>query len=194
MVEDGLSPRFQLALGFALREHSGRTRPGTDVPDFAHLAGVMSLVLEAGGDEEQAVAALLHESVERGGAEGLEQIRERFGERVARIVVGCTEASAGEARGERSGAHFESVPEEGADVLLVAAADGLHEARSALRDVRRVGEEYFDRVDAPREEVLDHYRALREAFRASELEHWLVEELARTVDELLEAAGAPGGG
>lgn len=195
MVEDGrLSPRFQLALGYALRAHAGHTLPGTDVPYFAHLTGVMSLVLESGGDEEQAVAALLHDVVEdRGGPERLEEIRERFGERVARIVEACTQGSGeGEdAWDERRARYVESVPEQEADALLVAAADKLHNARAMLRDVRRVGDALFDRFDAPKAEVLDYYRGLRDAFRSSELEGWLVEELARTVDELIEEAAAP---
>jgi len=193
MVEDRLSPRFQLALGYALRAHSGHTRKGTDVPYFAHLAGVMSLVLEAGGDEEQAVAALLHDVVEdRGGPERLEEIRQRFGERVARIVAGCTQGT-GEGKDawdERRSRYVESVPEKDEDVLLVSAADKLHNARAMLRDVRRIGDELFERFGAPKEDVLDYYRGLRDAFRASPLEGWMVDELARTVDDLLEEAGA----
>lgn len=193
MVEDRLSPRFQLALGYALRAHSGDTRKGTGVPYFAHLAGVMSLVFEAGGDQEQAVAALLHDVVEgRGGPERLEEIRERFGERVARIVAGCTRGpgEGGDARDERRGRYVDSLPEKDEEVLLVSAADELHDARSTLRDVRRGGDDHLERFGAPREEVLDYYRGLRDAFRASPLEGWIVDELARTVDELLEVAGA----
>ncbi len=193
MAEDRLSPRFQLALGYALRAHSGHTRKGTGVPYFAHLAGVMSLVLEADGDEEQAVAALLHDVVEdRGGPERLDEIRERFGERVARIVAGCTQGSGeGEdAWDERRVRFVESLPEKDEDVLLVSAADKLHNARAMLRDVRRVGDDLFERFEAPKGEVLEYYRGLRDGFRASALEGWLVNELARTVDELLEEAGA----
>lgn len=197
MDGDRLSPRFQLALGYALRAHSGHTRKGTGVPYFAHLAGVMSLVLEAGGDQEQAVAALLHDAVEdRGGRERLEEIRERFGERVARIVAGCTQGSGeGEdAWDERRRRYVESLPEKEEDVLLVSAADKLHNARAMLRDVRLVGDELFDRFGAPKEEVLGYYRGLRDGFRASELESWLVDEMARTVDELLQEAGPGEGG
>lgn len=197
MVEDRLSPRFQLALGYALRAHAGHTRKGTGVPYFAHLAGVMSLVLEAGGDEEQAVAALLHDVVEdRGGPERLEEIRERFGERVARIVAGCTQGSGGDEDrwDERRDRYVESLPEKDEDVLLVSAADKLHNARAMLRDVRRVGDELFERFGAPKEDVLGYYRGLRDGFRASALDGWLVEELARTVDELLEEGGAAEGG
>ncbi len=197
MVEDRLSPRFQLALGYALRAHAGHARKGTGVPYFAHLAGVTSLVLEAGGDEEQAVAALLHDVVEdRGGPERLEEIRERFGERVARIVAGCTRGSGEDedARDERRSRYVGSLPEEDEDVLLVSAADKLHDARAMLRDVRRVGDGLFDRLGAPKEDVLGYYRGLRDAFRASTLEGWLTEELARTVDELLEEAGESSAG
>jgi hypothetical protein len=152
----------------------------------------MSLVLEAGGDEEQAVAALLHDVVEdRGGPERLEEIRERFGERVARIVAGCTQGSGeGEdAWDERRSRYVESLPEKEADVLLVSAADKLHNGRAMLRDVRLVGDDLFGRFGAPKEDVLGYYRGLRDGFRASELDSWLVDELGRTVDALLEEAG-----
>src|SRR6266850_7434816 len=88
-----LTHRFDLALHFASGLHHAQRRKGTDTPYIAHLLGVAALVLEAGGDEDQAIAALLHDAMEDcGGAPVLEEIRHEFGERVARIVVGCTDS------------------------------------------------------------------------------------------------------
>ncbi len=92
-MRNKLGRRFDEALLFASKKHGRQTRKGTDVPYIAHLLGVASLVLEAGGDEDMAIAALLHDVVEDcGGAPMLEEIRRRFGSRVAHIVDGCTDA------------------------------------------------------------------------------------------------------
>src|SRR5271169_6287980 len=88
-----LGPRFERALLFATRKHAGQHRKGTTVPYVAHLLGVAGLVLEAGGDEDLAIAALLHDVVEDcGGAPMLKEVRRRFGSRVAKVVDGCTDA------------------------------------------------------------------------------------------------------
>ena len=79
-----LGPRFQRAFNFAARKHAGQTRKASTIPYIAHLMGVASLVLEFGGDEDLAIAALLHDVVEDcGGAPMLKEIRRRFGSRVA---------------------------------------------------------------------------------------------------------------
>src|SRR5579863_407348 len=88
-----MGPRFERALLFAIRKHSSQTRKGSGVPYVAHLLSVAGLVLEAGGDEDLAIAALLHDVVEDcGGARMLKEVRRRFGNRVANIVDGCTDA------------------------------------------------------------------------------------------------------
>ena len=87
-----LTDRFGQALLFAFQLHNGQERKGARQPYMAHPLGVASLVLEDGGDEDEAIAALLHDAAEdQGGLETLEQIRLRFGERVASIVDGCTD-------------------------------------------------------------------------------------------------------
>jgi (p)ppGpp synthase/HD superfamily hydrolase len=88
-----LSRRFEQALIFATRKHAGQGRKGTAVPYISHLLSVAGLVLEAGGDEDLAVAALLHDVVEDcGGAPMLKEVRRRFGKRVVHVVEGCTDA------------------------------------------------------------------------------------------------------
>jgi hypothetical protein len=87
-----LGPRFLRAFDFAAEKHKGQTRKASTIPYIAHLMGVASIVLEAGGDEELAIAALLHDVVEDcGGAPMLKEIRRRFGARVAKVVEGCTD-------------------------------------------------------------------------------------------------------
>src|SRR5882672_4990026 len=88
-----LGPRLQRAFRYAAEKHAGQTRKKTAVPYLSHLIAVASLVLEAGGDEDLAIAALLHDVVEDcGGAPVLKAIRKRFGKRVAKIVDGCTDS------------------------------------------------------------------------------------------------------
>ncbi len=85
--------RFEGALVYATRLDNGQSRKGTEIPYLAHLLAVTALVIEWGGDEEMAIAALLHDAVEdQGGLETLADIRRRFGERVAVIVDGCTDS------------------------------------------------------------------------------------------------------
>ncbi len=89
----GLSSRFDDALTYAARVHAGQLRKGTKIPYVAHLLAVASLMLDAGGDEDQAIAALLHDAIEdQGGRLRLEEIRQRFGDRVARIVERCSDS------------------------------------------------------------------------------------------------------
>src|SRR5437868_5036743 len=88
-----LGPRFLRAFVFAAEKHAGQTRKASTIPYIAHLMGVTSLVLEFGGDEDMAIAALLHDVVEDcGGAPMLQVVERQFGSRVAKIVEGCTDS------------------------------------------------------------------------------------------------------
>src|SRR5208282_6609722 len=88
-----LGPRFLRAFDFAAEKHAGQVRKASTIPYIAHLMGVSSLALEFGGDEDMAIAALLHDVVEDcGGAAMLKEVRRRFGSRVAKIVEGCTDS------------------------------------------------------------------------------------------------------
>jgi GTP pyrophosphokinase len=143
-----LGPRFSGALVFAAELHQDRVRKGTDVPYVAHLLSVAALVIEDGGDEDEAIAALLHDAVEdRGGRPTLEAIRSGFGERVATIVEACSDAEVTpkppwRERKERYVQHLECA---GASVLRVSVADKVHNARAILQDYRAVGEELWSR-------------------------------------------------
>jgi (p)ppGpp synthase/HD superfamily hydrolase len=182
-----LGERFQRALELALELHRDQVRKGPKpIPYIAHLLGVASIVLEDGGDEDEAIAALLHDGPEdQGGRATLERIRAEFGERVAAIVEGCSDTleqpkPPWRARKERYLAHLE---EASPDVLHVSLADKVHNARAILGDYREVGEELWSRFRGTREESLWYYRALAELFSRRRPGR-LAEELERTVEEI----------
>ncbi|MBC7929191.1 MAG: HD domain-containing protein [Rubrivivax sp.] len=181
-----LTARFEEALVYAARLHAGQLRKGTAIPYVSHLLAVAGLVLENGGAEDEAIAALLHDAVEdQGGAATREEIRLRFGEQVAAIVDGCTDAETvpkppWRERKERYVAHIADASD---SVRLVSASDKLHNARSILSDLRSCGGAVWDRFKGGREGTLWYYRSLVEAFRAHGSSP-LVEELTRTVAEI----------
>lgn len=182
-----LSEKFIEALEYAARLHADQQRKASEVPYVAHLMGVAAIVLEHGGSEEEAIAALLHDAIEdQGGAATREEIRRRFGEAVVEIVEGCTDTDEEpkppwRARKE---AHLRRLRGAPASVQLVVAADKLHNVRSTLRDYRELGEGLWSRFRGGREGTLWYYRSVVELLREGEVEQALVEELARTVGEL----------
>lgn len=169
-----------------MRKHSGQTRKQSSIPYFAHLLGVCALVLEAGGDEDLAIAALLHDVVEDcGGAPMLKQVRRRFGRRVAHVVDGCTDTDQTPKPPwrKRKKDYLQRLRTEDADVRLVSAADKVHNARAILRDYREIGEPIWERFQGKREGTLWYYRALVKEFGRGQANS-LTRELERVVTEL----------
>ncbi|MGC1453341.1 MAG: HD domain-containing protein [Candidatus Sulfotelmatobacter sp.] len=162
-----LGPRFLRAFEFAAKKHRGQTRKASTIPYIAHLMGVASLVLEAGGDEDLAIAALLHDVVEDcGGAPMLKTVRRRFGKRVAKVVDGCTDADSYPKPPwrERKEKYIRHLKTADADTRLVSAADKLHNLRSIISDYREIGESVWSRFNGGREGTLWYYRTLRDVF------------------------------
>ena len=162
-----LGSRFLRAFQFASQQHSRQTRKASTIPYIAHLMGVASIVLEAGGDEDLAIAALLHDVVEDcGGALMLQQVRRRFGKRVADIVDGCTDAYEipKPPWRERKQSYLRRLKKENSDTRLVSAADKLNNVRSILSDYRTIGESIWSRFNGGRDGTLWYYRTLREEF------------------------------
>jgi len=192
-VTPKLGARFEEALLFAARKHSGQTRKQSQVPYIAHVLSVTALVLEAGGDSDQAIAAVLHDVVEDcGGAPVLAEIRAKFGDRVANIVDGCTDTDAvpkppWRARKEH---YLRHLREAGEDVRLVSAADKLHNVRSIVADHRYVGEAVWERFAGRREGTLWYYRAVLDILRQGPGSR-LVDELERAVLELERIPAQP---
>jgi len=190
-------PEFGRALAFATQLHARQVRKETDIPYISHLIGVAGLVLESGGNRDQAIAALLHDSIEDcgvnypGGVDALkERIHEDFGDKVLAIVEGCTDAETipkppWRERKERYIAHLKDAPPE---VLLVSCADKLHNARAIVADQRVMGNELFERFTGKRDGTLWYYESLLEVFGRRGPEH-LAAELSRTVEAMKQLAG-----
>jgi (p)ppGpp synthase/HD superfamily hydrolase len=164
-----LGPRFLQAFVFAAEQHKGQMRKASTIPYIAHLMGVASLVLEAGGNEDLAIAALLHDVVEDcGGAPMLKEVRRKFGKRVAKVVDGCTDTDVDTDPKppwrERKEKYIQHLKKADADTLLVSAADKLNNVRSILSDYRAIGESIWSRFNGGREGTLWYYRTLRDQF------------------------------
>jgi GTP pyrophosphokinase len=158
----------------------------------SHLLGVASLVLEHGGDEDQAIAGMLHDAIEDCGIEQEGIIAARFGARVAAIVRGCTDADSTpkppwQARKETYIAHLEQASP---DILLVSCSDKLYNARAILTDLQTHGLAVFDRFTAGQDGTLWYYAALADQFRRL-LPGALSRKLGETVQRILEYAGGP---
>jgi (p)ppGpp synthase/HD superfamily hydrolase len=181
-----LGRRFEQALIFATRKHAGQTRKKTQAPYVSHLLIVAGIVLEAGGDEDHAIAALLHDVVEDcGGAPMLKEIRRRFGKRVAHVVEGCTDTDVTPKPPwrERKEQYLKHLRNADRDTRLVSAADKLHNARSILADYRDIGERVWERFAGQRAGTLWYYRALAKEFRKRKSNR-VIAELSRAVREL----------
>jgi len=190
-----LSPRFRLALTLACDLHVSQERKGSGVPYVAHLLGVASLVLDYGGDEDTAIAALLHDAIEDcGGDRARQQIRDSLGmttleqestERILAIVEGCSETDCTPKPPwhERKQAYLDHLATASPEMRLVSGADKLHNARSLLQDYRLVGEALWSRFSGGRDGTLWYYRAVVSALSAAEPTP-IVAELDRAVTEL----------
>jgi hypothetical protein len=162
-----LSSRFDEALVFAVDLHREQARKATRIPYVAHLLGTAALVLIFGGDEDQAIAGLLHDAAEdQGGKATLERIRRHFGDRVAEIVDACTDTYADPKPEwlQRKKDYIARIPAKAADARLVSAADKLDNARAILMDLRREGARVWDRFNGGIQSVW-YYRELVRAFR-----------------------------
>lgn len=161
--------RLGKALELAAQAHAGQLRKDTQIPYLSHLLGVASIALEYRADEDQCIAALLHDSIEDGGEIYRQRILDRFGPRVLRLVAGCTDGVPGEdgqkedwmVRKRRYLEHLETVAD---DVLLVSGADKLHNARSIAADLKAVGPSVFDRFKPGKDLTLWYYETLSEVF------------------------------
>lgn len=192
-----LDERFRNALIYAAELHADQTKKGTSTPYIAHLLGVCSLVLEDGGDEDEAIAALLHDAVEDQDDGDpnklLEEIRVRFEDRVASIVDECTETLKRPKPpwAERKAAYLDHLEHASDSALRVALADKLYNARSILRDYHLHGDGVWSRFNpqAGRERILHQYVQLAPLFSRRCPASPMSQELARVVAELTACAG-----
>ena len=180
-----LTSRYDDALLYAHALHRAQKRKDTPIPYISHLMSVSALVLEHGGDEDQAIAALLHDAAEdQGGVETLAEIRRRFGEGVAAIVADCTDAweepkPPWRARKE---AYLLALAQKPPRSLLVSLADKTHNAEAILYDWREIGDALWPRFARGRDGVAWYYRTLAEVF-LDRMPGRLTDRLRRAVAE-----------
>ena len=185
-MPDASALRYGKALAFAAEKHAGQKRKGTRIPYISHPLAVASLVLEHGGDEDEAIAALLHDAVEdQGGRPTLRRTEQQFGRVVAGIVKACSDTDVvpkppWRARKEAYLAHLASADR---STLRVSLADKLHNARAILADLHGVGDAVWSRFNADRSQVLWYYEALADMFGAGDAGP-MAAQLRRTVDEM----------
>lgn len=186
--------RLIRAFQYAATLHAGDLRKGTTIPYLCHLMGVVSIVQEHGGDEDQVIAALLHDAVEDHpkGGDTKQEIQALFGTRVQELVMACSDSETDEKpdwRGRKE-RYLEHLLEASPEALLISLADKVHNARAILADYRLKGEELWERFNAPKEGTLWYYRSLADTFKglAAEVEKPqlgpLAEELERVVTEV----------
>lgn len=191
MDSTGFSQRFDAALVYASELHRSQRRKGNGYPYVSHLLAVAGIVIENGGDEDTAIAALLHDAMEdQGGEATLRVIRERWGERVANVIreVSDNEGEPKRPWIERKRDFIAAIPRLSERARLVALADKLHNIRCVRADYQAHGESVWERFNGGREGTLWYYRESVAAFRNAGSEP-LVGELSDAVDALMISAG-----
>lgn len=190
-----LGSQFRHALDKTHEWHRFQTRKGSGIPYIAHLMSVCALVLENGADEDVAIAALLHDAVEDNEHVTIEMIEEEFGEKVARIVLMCsdTEDTANKppwkSRKEKYLDHLKTAPPE---ALLVSLADKLHNITSLYYDYRAIGDKLWSRFNASKKEILWYYASLNEIFQQRQHHNALVQRFSEIQGQLIkEIEGSP---
>lgn len=185
-----LTSRYAEAVAYAAAIHATQVRKGTSVPYMAHLLGVSSLVLEAGGGEDEAIAGLLHDAVEDcGGLARAADVRARFGDRVADIVLGCSDstderwkASVGYWTRKRS--YLDHLAKADDATVLVSLADKVHNARAIATDLQRYGVDVLQKFNAPPRRILAYYRACAKIGKRRGASPALLKPLRTAVDTI----------
>jgi len=182
-----LASRFSEALVYATDAHAGQTRKGTNVPYVAHVLAVAALALEHGASEDEAIAALLHDTVEDcGGLGRLRDVRERFGTGVAEIVLGCSDTTETPKPPwkERKQTYLHDLDAASPSVLLVSACDKLHNVRSLVSAVRNDGEAAWSPFKGGKDGTLWYYRAALGVLARCGVSPRLTHELQIALEEL----------
>ncbi len=191
MNEPCYGPRFDEALRLAAAKFRGVRRKATGIPYIAHLLWVTATVAEHGGDEDQLIAAVLHDYLEDVEGSTSAELEHRFGKRAAWLVLELSDTTTRpkppwKERKERYLAHLEHADP---DVKLISAADKLHNILSCVRDYRTDGEELFERFRGGREGTLWYFREVHRALLV-DWPHPIAHQLGTQVQRLHELAGA----
>ena len=181
-----LTSRFEKGLVYATQLHQNQVRKGSDVPYISHLLSVAALVLEDGGDEDQAIAALLHDAIEdQGGDKTRQEIKELFGEKVTNIVNGCTDSEIlpKPPWHERKQQYIKKMRFASPEDCAVSLADKLHNLRSILADYHRGDKDIWQKFTGGKDGSLWYYRSLIKVCQQKG-SSYLVEECDRLVKQL----------
>jgi hypothetical protein len=172
-----LTTRFLKAMNYANAQHAGQTRKATNIAYISHPFGVAALIIEARGDEDQAIGGLLHDVAEDcGGEPRLLEISRKFGARVEAIVRGCSDSLGAKAEAKapwrlRKEAHIERLFGASEDILLVTAADKTHNARAIVTDLDLIGSALWERFNAPPRDILWYYEGVHNVLRMRRLQY-----------------------
>ena len=186
-----LTERFQKAMSYATDLHKDQTRKSTDITYICHPFGVASLVLEAGGDEDQAIAALLHDIPEDcGGEPRLREISGMFGSRVEKIVRDCSDSLVEDPEEKapwkvRKEVHINHLNDADFDTLTVTAADKAHNARSIATDLQNQGPSLWDRFNANREDIIWYYESVYAVLKEKLVSKALLTPLRNAIDVMI---------
>ena len=182
-----LTSRYTDAVTYAAQLHAEQTRKSTTIPYISHLLGVSSLVLEAGGNEDMAIAALLHDGPEdQGGQATLDEIRTMFGDRVAHIVEGCTDSLAEDPDNklpwkQRKLDYLDHLKHADRETQTVSISDKLHNARATVTDLRIQGPSTWDRFNTSSQEILWYYQEILTIALESDVPEFLKVNLTEAV-------------
>ena len=192
----GLTSRFQEALDLAFRLHGHAARKASGVLTMAHLLGVCAIVQHDGGDEDEAIAALLHDALEdEPGHISREDIQRQFGGRVLAIVEASTDTPRSHTGGakppwrQRKEAYLAHARLSDPALLRVTVADKVDNLRSMLMDYRREGDALWRRFHAGKQEQLWYYRSCLQAYTEAGCQGLLIDEMRRLLDELMALTG-----
>lgn len=197
-----LSEKFDEALALASELHREQSRKGTPIPYMSHLMAVAGIVLEANAYhqmdniEDVAIGALLHDAIEDQGHKiDLDQIKEKFGDTVYRIVLECSDAIVTEKGQEkppwkdRKRAYLNNISGKSQETLLVSCADKMHNARCIMFDHDRIGDDIWDRFNAGKDGTIWYYRSLAEELEKAWPENPLLPDFQAIVQRMEQAAG-----
>jgi (p)ppGpp synthase/HD superfamily hydrolase len=181
-----LTAQFEAALLYATKLHAGQRRKDPRVPYIAHLLSVAALVLEDGGNEEEAIAALLHDAIEdQGGLKTRNEIQRQFGDRIVAIVESCTESETFPKPPwlERKQRYIEQLRQASCSARRVSLADKLHNARSLLASLHQEGDRIWQHFHGGKAQTLWFYDALLQVYRSTGAD-FMTEEFARVITEI----------
>lgn len=183
-----LTEKYQEAIKYATFHHKDQTRKQTTIPYISHCLSVSALVLEAGGDEDQSIAGLLHDIAEDCGGEiRLKEINSNFGERVEKIVRGCSDSLTTDQNNKapwkiRKQEHLEKLESADQDILLVTGADKTHNARAITTDLQIIGDDIWNRFNAKKDEILWYYQSVYKILEDKKVSELILKQLSKSIN------------